>query len=299
MSFVLVNDGHITHAKGLKENNTFWLAVGILSGYAYAWNITDVPPSDSLVKQEIIVRAPTAENPSTDTLSESLIYSVILCRTMDEQTSFEEGTDFTITGSNLTWLIDNPPSTYRIVYRYQTLMIDSLINEVVRRIATVQEYVIPDENGGIDVGGVKWQISNQPTRHIYLSFVWNEEDLSGYSLNQIALFTNTEGKVDYVTSETLSTEIGALQTIPLSSLDAAVSFVTAGQTVEDGQGTKALITGFNANTNEIDCRISDQPFTVLRSIQILDPGKMYAIENIATEIVSVGKKIVWDLVITC
>lgn len=66
-----------------------------------------------------------------------------------------------------------------------------LILEVGRIIAQVKEYVLPDNNGVIDIDGVKWTISGVPTKFVYLKFVFEQEMNSSDSIYQLGVFTNT------------------------------------------------------------------------------------------------------------
>lgn len=66
-----------------------------------------------------------------------------------------------------------------------------LILEVGRITSQVKEYVVPDNNGVIDVDGISWSISATPTKFVYLKFVFEQTMNSTDSIYQLGIFTNT------------------------------------------------------------------------------------------------------------
>ena len=71
------------------------------------------------------------------------------------------------------------------------LSAESLIAEVGRTKELVKEYVVQDENGAIEVGNQKWNISTTPTKYLYLKFVFSQSQNSGDDIYQAGLFINT------------------------------------------------------------------------------------------------------------
>jgi len=63
--------------------------------------------------------------------------------------------------------------------------------EVGRIKSQVKEYVVPDNAGIIDIDGVKWSISQNPTKFVYLKFVFEQEMNSSDSIYQLGIFTDT------------------------------------------------------------------------------------------------------------
>jgi hypothetical protein len=75
--------------------------------------------------------------------------------------------------------------------------------EVGRIKSQVKEYVIPDEDGVIEVDNMKWSISESPTKYIYLKFVFDQSHNANDTIYQLGIFTNTVPEPDNVDDEYL------------------------------------------------------------------------------------------------
>lgn len=66
-----------------------------------------------------------------------------------------------------------------------------LILEVGRIVSQVKEYVVQDVNGVLLIDGIKWSVSVEPTKFVYLKFVFEQDMNSSDAIYQLGLFTNT------------------------------------------------------------------------------------------------------------
>jgi len=65
-----------------------------------------------------------------------------------------------------------------------------LIAEVGRVKYLAKEYVVADTTGVLDVDGIKWSISTNPTKYIYLKFQFDQTMNSDSAIFQLGLFTD-------------------------------------------------------------------------------------------------------------
>lgn len=83
------------------------------------------------------------------------------------------------------WLDDVPPPD---------IAATDLMAEVGRRVITDWKYVVPDDNGEIEVDTGKFSPSpgNAPTQHFYLNCQFDFLDGVGQNVREVAAFINTE-----------------------------------------------------------------------------------------------------------
>lgn len=67
-----------------------------------------------------------------------------------------------------------------------------LINELGRRTVTQVQYVIPDEEGEIELPGGNYTLSESPTNHLLITTVFDFGDASSDTIREIGLFAGTE-----------------------------------------------------------------------------------------------------------
>jgi len=67
----------------------------------------------------------------------------------------------------------------------------TLIAEVGRIKSQTKNYVLPDDNGIIEIDGIKWSISTEPTKYVYLKFVFEQDMNSSDTIYQLGIFTDT------------------------------------------------------------------------------------------------------------
>ena len=89
-----------------------------------------------------------------------------------------------------------------------------LLQEVGRIKSQVAEYVVPDGAGVIEVDGINWTISANPTKYIYLKFQFDQTHNSSDFIHQLGLFTDTvvqagDEALEYV-QPTSITDIGQM-----------------------------------------------------------------------------------------
>jgi len=73
----------------------------------------------------------------------------------------------------------------------ENLELTQLEQEVGRVKEAFKEFVKPDENGAIEVNNQSWTISTEPTKFIYLKFIFEPEYNSNDTIYQLGLFSNT------------------------------------------------------------------------------------------------------------
>ncbi|UYO50336.1 hypothetical protein KQX64_07110 [Rhodopseudomonas palustris] len=68
----------------------------------------------------------------------------------------------------------------------------ALLDEVGRRVANSVEHVVPDENGLLQTAdGNRWTISPVPTRHLYLSVLFEFAEAADQVIREMGIFINT------------------------------------------------------------------------------------------------------------
>lgn len=73
----------------------------------------------------------------------------------------------------------------------EELLDTTLIQEVGRIKALAKQYVVIDNDGVIEVDGVKWSVSATPTKYVYLKFSFDQTMNSADSIYQLGLFVGT------------------------------------------------------------------------------------------------------------
>ena len=68
----------------------------------------------------------------------------------------------------------------------------TLVAEVGRRKATFVEYLTPDENGGILLGGRNFSVSVAPTNIMHMRFDFEANEAVGSVIRELAVFIGTE-----------------------------------------------------------------------------------------------------------
>jgi hypothetical protein len=101
---------------------------------------------------------------------------------------------------------DDPPA--------EDLTETTLIEEVGRIKSQVNEYDTPEAAGVIEVDGINWSISTEPTKYIYLKFQFDQTHNSSDFIHQLGLFTDTivqagDEDLEYV-QPTSITDIGKM-----------------------------------------------------------------------------------------
>lgn len=72
----------------------------------------------------------------------------------------------------------------------------ALVNEYGRRVATQVQYVVPDDNGEIEVVTGRYKASPVPTRWLHVRFVFDFLDTPVGDIREVALFIGTKVKED-------------------------------------------------------------------------------------------------------
>lgn len=70
----------------------------------------------------------------------------------------------------------------------------ALINELGRKALFTSLYVMPDEEGGIVLSTGRYRVSETPTPHLYLKFLFDYEDGVGSSIRELGIFAG--GKIE-------------------------------------------------------------------------------------------------------
>lgn len=193
MSMAMTNSGHITHAKAIADLS-FHLAWGKLpAAYADPWNLGEVPPTS--VSKVVTADVFRLVEDNFDTLPNTDVIKVISVTQGGVQ--YTIGVDCTIDGNKITWVGATrpiPSSTYKVTYRFITDEIESLLEELGRRNPTRIKFVKEDAFGDITANNLKWSISDEPTRNLYLEFKFDATDAVGQVIHQVGMFIGTTRK---------------------------------------------------------------------------------------------------------
>lgn len=69
----------------------------------------------------------------------------------------------------------------------------ALIDEIGRRAVTQVGYVLPDEDGEIELpSGVRYTAAAEPTQWVYIRFAFNYQDAEGETIREMAVFLGTQ-----------------------------------------------------------------------------------------------------------
>jgi hypothetical protein len=78
---------------------------------------------------------------------------------------------------------NNPPA--------EDLDATELVAEVGRIKTQTKNYVLPDDNGLIEIDGIKWAVSTEPTKYVYMKFVFEQDMNSADTIYQLGIFSDT------------------------------------------------------------------------------------------------------------
>jgi hypothetical protein len=194
MAMALVSEGHISQAIAMKEQD-FFLAWGDLGeNYPDVWTLNEIPPvATSTIYSETITRGGTAGG--SDNLTQTGVQKIV--SVVDENSvEYTQDVDYILDAGTVNWSLDgDEPASgvdYTVVYRHFTEDVNTLVNEVGRRIVSQKEFVVEDNvNGTIVFNDKRWRIVNDPTPHVYLSFNFQSDEATDVSIYQLGLYTNT------------------------------------------------------------------------------------------------------------
>ena len=210
MSFLTTEVGHVNLAKLFVQHNTFYLARGTLpSTYNGVWDLNNVPASLTVETTESVTKGTSSDG---DSLRHTPVYDIVqITYTANSvTTTYEQGTDYVLTGNNIVWRSSThrPPNgaVYRVIYRYVEDNLTQLLAEIDTMKASVVSYCNPDDDGIIEAGGQRWTATTTPSKYVYLFFKYSADISLGKIIYQCGIFTNRVLSTN-TTAPVLSSEV--------------------------------------------------------------------------------------------